>query len=104
MLSDALNSCGGGVSEREVAILANGCLTAAHATQFAAYVRQVHSQYSLKRILNGEQHWPDRPEERDVLYFLAQSFRAQLLKELPGTAASPAERPRPCGPRSCWWS
>ena len=83
MLSDALNSCGGGISEQEVAILANGCLTAAHATQFAAYVRQVHSQYSLKRILNGEQRWPDKPEERDVLYFLAQSFRAQLLKELP---------------------
>ena len=83
MLSDALNSCGSGVTEQEIAILANGCLTAAHATQFAAYVRQVRSQYSLKRILNGEQRWPDRPEERDVLYFLAQSFRAQLLKELP---------------------
>ena len=83
MLSDALISCGGGVSEQEVAILANGCLTAAHAIQFAAYVRQVRSQYSLKRILNGEQRWPDRPEERDVLYFLAQSFRARLLKELP---------------------
>ena len=27
--------------------------------------------------------WPDKPEERDVLYFLAQSFRAKLLKELP---------------------
>ena len=83
MLSDALNSCGSGVTEQEIAILANGCLTAAHATQFAAYVRQVRSQYSLKRILNGEQRWPDKPEERDVLYFLAQSFRAQLLKELP---------------------
>ena len=83
MLSDALNSCGGGVSEQEVATLANGCLTAAHATQFAAYVRQVRSQYSLKRILNGEQCWPDKPEERDVLYFLAQSFRARLLKKLP---------------------
>ena len=83
MLSDALNSCGSGVTEQEIAILANGCLTAAHATQFAAYVRQVRSQYSLKRILSGEQRWPDKPEERDVLYFLAQSFRAQLLKELP---------------------
>ena len=83
MLSDALNSCGSGVTEQEIAILANGCLTAAHATQFTAYVRQVRSQYSLKRILNGEQRWPDQPEERDVLYFLAQSFRAQLLKELP---------------------
>ena len=83
MLSDALNSCGSGITEQEIAILANGCLTAAHATQFTAYVRQVRSQYSLKRILNGEQRWPDQPEERDVLYFLVQSFRAQLLKELP---------------------
>ena len=83
MLSDALNSCGSGITEQEIAILANGCLTAAHAAQFTAYVRQVRSQYSLKRILNGEQRWPDQPEERDVLYFLAQSFRAQLLKELP---------------------
>ena len=63
--------------------MANGCLTLSHATQFAAYVRQVRSQYSLKRILSGEQRWPNRPEERDVLYFLAQGFRAQLLKELP---------------------
>ena len=27
--------------------------------------------------------WPDRPEERDILYFLVQSFRSQLIKELP---------------------
>ena len=26
---------------------------------------------------------PGKPEERDVLYFLAQSFRAKLLTELP---------------------
>ncbi len=83
MLSDALNSYGDGITEQEISVLANGCLTLSHATQFTAYVRQVRSQYSLKRIFNGEQRWPDRPEERDVLYFLAQSFRAQLVKELP---------------------
>lgn len=60
-----------------------GCLTAAHATQFVAYVRQVRSKYSLKKILDGTQKWPGKPEERDVLYFLAQSFRSQLIKELP---------------------
>lgn len=83
MLSDVLNGYGDQISERELAILANGCLTAVHATQFTAYVRQVRSAYSLARILSGEQRWPDRPEERDVLYFLAQSLRARLLKELP---------------------
>ena len=83
MLSDAMNSCGDTISEKDLAVLANGCLTAAHATQFVAYVRQVHQSYSITKILNGNQRWPDKPEERDVLYFLAQSFRAKLLKELP---------------------
>ena len=27
--------------------------------------------------------WPEKPQERDVLYFLAQSLRARLVKELP---------------------
>ena len=83
MLSDALNSYGEGTDMNMLKVLAGGCLTAAHATQFLAYVRQVRGHYSLKRILSGEQRWPDKPEDRDVLYFLAQSLRAQLLRELP---------------------
>lgn len=83
MLSDAIISYGDSISEQELAVLANGCLTAAHAAQFVAYVRQVRQAYSITKIINGTQNWPDKPEERDVLYFLAQSFRAQLLKELP---------------------
>ena len=83
MLSDAITSYGDNIGMEELRILANGCLTAAHATQFLAYVRQIRGQYSLKRILSGEQRWPDKPEDRDVLYFLAQSLRAQLLRELP---------------------
>ena len=83
MLSDAIHSYGDDISEKQLAILADGCLTPAHAVQFAAYVRQVRGQYSLNRILDGTQRWPEKPEERDVLYFLVQSFRARLLKELP---------------------
>lgn len=83
MLSDALNGCGKALTEREISLLASGCLTAAHAAQFTAYVRQVRGEFSLTKILNGDQRWPERPEERDVLYFLVQSFRARLLKELP---------------------
>lgn len=83
MLSDAIQSYGNDISENTLALLAHGCLSSAHATQFVAYVRQIRSKYSLKKILDGDQRWPNKPEERDVLYFLVQSFRAQLVKELP---------------------
>ncbi|PJK08953.1 hypothetical protein CO608_07925 [Lysobacteraceae bacterium NML08-0793] len=33
----------------------------------------------------GEACWPHEPQDRDVLYFLAQAFRARLLKTLPDT-------------------
>ena len=85
MLSDAIHSYGDNISEANLTLLAHGCLTSAHATQFVAYVRQVRCKYSVKRIIDGEQRWPERAEERDVLYFLAQSFRSQLVKELPPT-------------------
>ncbi len=83
MLSDAIKSYGDGITQQDLTILANGCLTASHAAQFVAYVHQIRSQYSLKKIIDGDQRWPDKPEERDVLYFLAQSLRARLIKELP---------------------
>ena len=83
MLSDAIHSYGPDVSLDSLRILACGCLSPQHATQFLAYLRQVRSQYALDKILSGEQPWPDKPEERDVLYFLAQSLRARLAKELP---------------------
>ena len=83
MLSDILHSYGEDISENTLSLCAHGCLIAAHATQFIAYVRQVRSKYSLKKILDGTQKWPNKPEERDVLYFFAQSFRSQLIKELP---------------------
>ena len=83
MLSDALHAFGEPVPDAWLELAAYGCLTPAHAGQFKAFVRQVHSQYQLTAILKGEVGWPAKPEERDVLYFLSQSLRGQLLKELP---------------------
>lgn len=83
MLSDAIHSYGPGIGEESLRILAAGSLSPQHATQFMAYIRQIRSQYALDKILSGEQPWPGRLEERDVLYFLAQSLRARLVKELP---------------------
>ncbi len=86
-ISDALQSFHAGEEKPLAAIwfdaLIFGCLTPAHATQFKAYVKQIRSKYALEGILKGEAKWPSQPEDRDVLYFLAQSFRARLSKELP---------------------
>ena len=66
-----------------IGVLTSGLLTPAHARQFTAYFRQRQRAFDLKSILKGETSWPEAPEERDILYFLVQSFRAQLIKELP---------------------
>lgn len=87
ILSDAMKSYGEALGDVQLEALAFGCLTPQHATQFKAFVKQLRSRYDLASILKGELAWPDRPEDRDVLYFLSQSFRAQLVKELP--AAKP---------------
>lgn len=83
MLSDALHEYGDRLSDTAIDILACGCLSPPHAGQFTAFVKQLRSTYRLAAILSGEMAWPHRPEDRDILYFLSQSFRAQLVKELP---------------------
>lgn len=82
-MSDALHVYGERLEEDTLEVLAFGCLSPHHAGQFKAFVKQVRSKYRLGAILKGDSRWPDDPSERDVLYFLAQSFRAQLIKELP---------------------
>jgi len=86
MLSDGVKEFGGSLTDYWLERLAYGCLSPVHAGQFKAFVKQVRSQYRLNAILKGELGWPSKPEDRDVLYFLAQSFRAQLMKELPADA------------------
>jgi MoxR-like ATPase len=83
MLSDAMSSYGDSITEKQLEILAVGCLSPHHATQFRGFIKQIRNRYALSAILNGDQKWPNKPEDRDMLYFLAQSFRAQLVKELP---------------------
>ena len=37
----------------------------------------------LEDIIAENAKWPAKPEDRDILYFLAQSFRAKMISELP---------------------
>jgi hypothetical protein len=83
ILSDALYSFGNTINDKQLEILATGCLSPQHAVQFRAFIKQIRNRYALAQIIKGDQNWPSKPEDRDALYFLAQSFRAQLIKELP---------------------
>jgi len=88
MLSDALHSFGDGIADTLLEALAFGLLTPAHAGQFKGFVKQIRQKHTLHAILKGEAQWPAAPGDRDVLYFLAQSFRGLLRKELPEDEAS----------------
>jgi hypothetical protein len=94
MLSDALHAYGDQIPEATVETLAFGCLTPAHAGQFKAFIKQVRQRFQLNSIIKGDVGWPSALEDRDVLYFLAQSFRAVLIKELPAERAALGERQR----------
>ncbi len=94
MLSDALHSYGDNITDEWLGVLAYGCLSPQHAGQFKAFVKQLRNRYELSAILKGERAWPAAPEDRDVLYFLAQAFRAQLVKELPADASAKSESAR----------
>lgn len=83
MLSDAMHEYGDSLNDKVIELLAFGCLSPAHATQFKSYNKQVRNRFKLHSIISGEQKWPAEPEDRDLLYFLAQSFRAQIIKDLP---------------------
>jgi MoxR-like ATPase len=83
MLSKTLAAYGPSVTVEEIKVLASGLLTPAHALQFVAFARLRERQHDLTAILKGERRWPDKPEERDILYFLTQQLRDRLIKELP---------------------
>lgn len=94
MLSDALREYGDAVAEPVLEVLAFGCLSPAHAGQFKAFVKQMRSSHRLSAILDGRAPWPHEAADRDVLYFLSQSFRAQLVKELPADRGDLTDRNR----------
>lgn len=100
MLSDVLTSYGDDVADETLAMLAFGTLTANHASAFRAYVKTVRHAYDLNAVIKGEAPWPRRPEERDLLYFLAEAFRARLVKELPADKRGASSRGRDLGFRA----
>jgi hypothetical protein len=83
ILSDAMHGYTAEITDKQMEILAAGCLSPHHAVQFRAFIKQIRNRYALSAIISGDQKWPHAPEDRDALYFLAQSFKAQLIKELP---------------------
>lgn len=86
MLSDALKEYGAGekdVPEKLLRVLAYGSVSSSHAGMFLAFVKQLGNKNLLNEIIKGEARFPSAPEDRDVLYFVAQSFRGKLLLELP---------------------
>ena len=86
MLSDALKESGAGskeLSETWLKTITYGCISPNHAGIFLAYSKQLGNTHLLTAIIKGERRWPAEPQERDVLYFLAQSFRTRLMQELP---------------------
>ncbi|RRD46489.1 AAA family ATPase [Tessaracoccus sp. OH4464_COT-324] len=87
MVSDALFTLGEAAAEHLVAAVADGCLTPQHAAQFKAFSKLADDRHRLDAILKGDARWPSSPEERDLLYFLAQAFRARLMKLLPPAKA-----------------
>lgn len=85
MLSDALHSWGDAPDEEVMSILAQGTLTPSHAAGFCGYVKIVRNSFGFEAVLKGDASWPRRPEDRDLLYYLAEAFRARLIKELPAS-------------------
>lgn len=88
MLSDALYEYHAGeedhtVPEELLRVITFGCVKASHAGMFMAFTKILDRKGILNVIIKGEEKFPSKPEERDVLYFLAQSFRAKLLHDLP---------------------
>ena len=83
MLSRALNSYGNSATLEDIKTIATGLLTPSHAQQFVAFVKLRERAHDLSAILKGDASWPEKPEERDILYFMTQQLRDRLIKELP---------------------
>lgn len=86
MLSDALKEYHAeenAIPDAMLKMITYGCISASHAGMFIAFIKQLNNKHLLTDIIKGEAKWPSNPEDRDILYFLSQSFRAKLLHELP---------------------
>lgn len=83
MLSDALHSFGENISDEMLEALIYGLLSPTHAGGFKGFIKQIRQKFTVISIIKGDALWPEEPSDRDILYFLAHSFRTHLYKELP---------------------
>lgn len=104
MLSDVLCSYGAGgantVDDQTIKLMAHATLTPQHAATFCAARKLAGHAYDLDAIVKGNLRWPGEPADRDVLYFLAQAFRARLLKDLPASRDHASDAARQFGARA----
>ncbi len=82
-VSDALHAFGEHIGPDHLDAILFGSLTRDHAVGFKAFLKQIRNQFSVHKILKGDEAWPSAPEDRDLTYFLTQSLRDMLVKELP---------------------
>ncbi len=95
ILSDCMLSYPDGeVDDDLLTVLTAGLLSSVHAASFRAWVKVVRNRFALEPIIKGETGWPARLDDRDVLYFLAETFRSRMIAELPAAkeGGSPASR------------
>jgi hypothetical protein len=86
ILSDCMLSFSGDSwTDETLEVLTSGLLTAPHASAFRAWIKLMRNRYALEPILKGEVGWPSAPQDRDVLYFLAETFRERLIRHLPAS-------------------
>ncbi len=82
-VSDALHAFGEHIGPDHLDAILFGSLTRDHAVGFKAFLKQIRNQFTVHKILKGDEAWPSAPEDRDLTYFLTQSLRDMLVKELP---------------------
>lgn len=102
MLSDMLHSYGDRIASESLATVASGVLSAGHAAAFRAYVNVVRTNYDIEAVLRGDVSWPDAPQDRDQLYFLAEALRVRLAKELPADRKQASPRLNELAHRAKW--
>lgn len=94
MLSDVLQAYGDPVDDETVGLIAYATLTPQHAAAFRAYRKVARHAFDLEAIVKGDARWPAAPGDRDLLYFLAETFRARLVKDLPAQRRHASEQVR----------
>lgn len=83
MLSDVLLSYGDSLDKETIKLAANGTISPTHAQSFVGLYEQSKRRFDIDKIIAGDAKWPRDPSDGDLLFFLVNAFRGQLLKNLP---------------------